>query len=239
MAFWFLLAVPIVVIGALIRYRLRINALSTWKIDATTPDIIRAVIRRDNLNLVALLSSGSNPDIIWNGSEAFRTYVCDETLGLTPLMLAAQMGSVGMVRALVEGGAIIDFTNGYGDTALHHANIVEVVEILIEAGADVNRLSRLGDPPLVSTAASGDAAIASALIRAGADINIQSSEGDSPLIEAAWAGNYEVVELLIRYGADPALRNKEGLTALQVAKSKHRRRCVEALTQYEKKMAPR
>ena len=61
-------------------------------------------------------------------------------------------GESGLARAFVEFGLDIDQTNIDGDTPLHLAaesgkDNLEVVEILVEAGADVNAVNKRGETP--------------------------------------------------------------------------------------------
>lgn len=59
--------------------------------------------------------------------------------GSTPLMIAANLGFVDGIQALVAGGARINQANGRGETALHFAvqrRDVNTVRALVEAGAD-------------------------------------------------------------------------------------------------------
>ncbi len=82
--------------------------------------------RRDPVWLRFLLGRRADPNLV-------------DREGATPLLLATQIGFIDGVRALIEGGARIDQTNGRGETALHLAvqrRDLALVRVLIAAGAN-------------------------------------------------------------------------------------------------------
>ena len=68
----------------------------------------------------------------------------------TPLHLATVSGSSRMVKVLVDAGAPIDAVSCYGDTPLHLCYEVSSASILLEAGADPDRLNHKGLSPLMN-----------------------------------------------------------------------------------------
>lgn len=127
-------------------------------------------------------------------------------LGTTPLMLAAQSGSVACVRALLELGAQANLCNQFGRTALALAAArghAEVVGALCDAGADPNMVDADGIAPLHWAAAEGHVDAARALLAGGAYARARSKTGKSVSDVAREAGCTElVVELRAR--APPA-----------------------------------
>lgn len=93
---------------------------------------------------------------------------------------------------------------GYQETALHKCIPLEIVEWLVERGADVNLANTYGTP-LFNHAAWGDHDICQFLIAHGADVNIEAHGGRTALFSAAYAGtaNCDTVRLLLAHGADP------------------------------------
>ena len=73
----------------------------------------------------------------------------------------------------------------------------EVVELLIEKGAEVNQASALGSNALVVAISQGHKNIVEFLIEKGADINVNMN-GLNTLILAGLSGNIEIVKLLVR-----------------------------------------
>ena len=77
-------------------------------------------------------------------------------------------------------------TDGDGHTPLALASRdgkVDVVRVLLEAGADVNKSTTGGDghTPLTFASVYGEVEVARVLLEAGADMNKRNSEGRSPL----------------------------------------------------------
>ncbi|MEL7061879.1 MAG: ankyrin repeat domain-containing protein [Acidobacteriota bacterium] len=108
--------------------------------------------------------------------------VVDAETGLTPLALAAEMGHGEIVRILLE--ADVDPDLGGATTPLEAAVLegdLEIVQSLLEAGADVNRAVSGGSTPLMSAAATGDEEIAWRLIERGARIRARNSEDQTAI----------------------------------------------------------
>lgn len=67
--------------------------------------------------------------------------------GVTPLMLAVQLGFIEGVEALVGHGARVDVTNDSGETPLMyavHSRNTELMRVLLEAGSDPDRYDNSG-----------------------------------------------------------------------------------------------
>ena len=95
-------------------------------------------------------------------------------------------------------------SNGY--TTLHYASAYgnrAVVELLIRAGADVNKVDSIYRfTPLHFASFKGHKEVVELLIGAGADVNkVDSIFGKNPLHDASKEGHKEVVEMLKRAGA--------------------------------------
>ncbi|MHC4542315.1 MAG: ankyrin repeat domain-containing protein [Planctomycetota bacterium] len=133
------------------------------------------------------------------------------------LFEAIRKGDVEQVRQLIAEGADIDAKWGdtsttekediADDTPLYYAvdaNNMDLVKLLVEAGADVNAGSW---PPLFGAVDKNNTAIAEYLIDHGANINVYplggSLEGWGPLQETAVINNsIEMAKLLIAKGGD-------------------------------------
>ena len=75
-----------------------------------------------------------------------------DAYGYTPLMNAAMLGRVKIVKALIEAGADIQKKGQFGYTALHAAaqnGHLDVVQALVKYGASVNCKNDDGDIPLI------------------------------------------------------------------------------------------
>jgi ankyrin repeat protein len=108
----------------------------------------------------------------------------------TPLICAAFYGHVEVVRVLLEGGAIVDRANIAGFTALYVATE--------HGNLDVCRL----------------------LLDWGAKVDRLNTDRDTPLHNAAQWGSLSVAKLLVERGADVSVRNANGQTASDWARNR-------------------
>lgn len=81
-----------------------------------------------------------------------------------------------------EGGYDINDQDNAGNTALHEAALqghIEIVELLIENGADVNikSIEMFGDTPLIDASANGHLDVVKYLLKNGADPTIRNAKG--------------------------------------------------------------
>ena len=106
--------------------------------------------------------------------------------GRTPLhYVAANSGSVYVIKELIGAGANIHAKDYSGGTPLHQAatnsGSVYVIKELINAGADINAKDNSDGTPLHQAATnSGNVYVIKELINAGADVNAKSESGRTP-----------------------------------------------------------
>jgi ankyrin repeat protein len=75
---------------------------------------------------------------------------------------------------------------------------LEIVQVLINHGADVNKKDRYGSPPLNDASICGHLDIVKELIKNGASINGRDTNGETPLHVASTRGYSEIVLELFR-----------------------------------------
>ena len=215
------------------------NFVTTWLIPphpvVRRPfPLIDAVKRGDVTQVRILIEQGADPNaretqVIMR--QGFWRAVIDVPEGNAKpsLILAVSAGNHEIVRLLLDSGADINASYGFGVTALEcaasNAN-EETAKLLIERGANVNVCGF--DTPLNAAAVAQNRRMIRSLLENGADVNGRDDEGFTALMEPAGAGYVNVVEDLVSAGIDINAKNNEGRTALDYAKQ-YRRSAVEAL----------
>ncbi len=126
--------------------------------------------------------------------------------GWMPLHLAAFFGHPELAKGLLNRGAVIDSrsTNAMKNTPLHAAAAgtkLELVELLLDHGADVNARQQGGWTALHSAAQTGNREMAEILLAHGADVRARADNNQSPLDLALMHGHGEVATLLEGLGA--------------------------------------
>jgi cytochrome c551/c552 len=123
--------------------------------------------------------------------------------GTTPLMAAALYGDAALVKRLIAAGADPNARNAAGATALMWATPdVQKIQLLLDAGADVNARSDDRRSPVV--AASGIVGALPALrtlLEYAGDPSLLRPTDPSPLREAVRVDAPEMFQLLLEYGA--------------------------------------
>ncbi len=122
------------------------------------------------------------------------------------LLLAVEANDLPAVADLIKRGADVNKRGPTPYTVLMVAagrGYVQIVDLLLAAGADVHALdSSLGASPLHKAAQGGVPDVARLLLAHGAFINLQSATvGHTPLIDAVWAKHPAMVKFLLEQGA--------------------------------------
>jgi ankyrin repeat protein len=126
--------------------------------------------------------------------------------GKSPLMLAAMYGHRSVMEALLDAKADPNLCSEEefeeGQTALMYiassffaANRAEVIQLLVDRGANVNLQNAKGQTALIVAGSNTDAV--KALIEVGADLNLRDNHDNTAMMLGTWA----VQQLLRRAGA--------------------------------------
>ena len=184
--------------------------LSTADLNTTdgggrTP-LIWATIRVDESAVKTLLAFGADPNIT-------------DHYGCTPLHFVT---SVGICKLLLDAKVNVNARNAYyGRTALHTYNTrreVGVVDMLVQAGIDVNAQCLVGETALLNATYNSITRIARRLLELGADVNATNrSSGYSALHLATEYDRHEILTDLLNRGADYSKRTGSGRTILHLA----------------------
>lgn len=130
----------------------------------------------------------------------------EDWLSQTALMWAASEGHPGVVRLLIEHGADVGAISGVrewerqttaeprakwlprgGLSPIYFAardGCLECIDVLVDAGADMNFTDLEGVTPMVAAIANGYYDVAARLVELGADVNLADSTGRTPLYAA-------------------------------------------------------
>ena len=148
---------------------------------------------------------------------------CNED-GWTPLLVAALHGRTAFAGLLLGAGAKVDAVGGCGCTPLHAAarcwtNTLDVAELLLEAGADVNQLDKIQFTPLLEAASRGKLALVKLFCsygatRTGREVTVAMNGGQSST--AAWltaTANYTTPLHYVAQDLVPPLRARALLRA--------------------------
>ena len=183
--------------------------------------LMAALKMAQNANAALLVNSGADVNAR-----------CED--GTDALMIAALNGDAKMANFLLTHGATHQ-TRTRKDTMLKDQQVfegvttlmiaagagrMESVASLIDAGADVNAVSKNGTTALMAASAQGHLDIVKLLIENGADVNARTLEtftigaiavpkGTTALSEAAHGGFSDVVAFLIENGADVNAKDED------------------------------
>ncbi len=142
-----------------------------------TGAVMVAAMRNDDVALKALLAHGAEVNV----PNVFR---------ITPLMAAVGMSGSGRGEGLLQGGDV-------------QARAIETVDLLLNAGADVN--ARITDSHTHTA-------------KLVAYVQGRDHEGQTALFAAAEVGWDKVVKDLLSHGADPMVQDDTGKNALYFAR---------------------
>ena len=186
-----------------------------WNIQYACP-LYLAVQRGDIYSVKLLLRANADPD----GSGSFR-----------PLVLAVQGRLYGIVEALLSAGANPSVKVQYtGVTALHAAvssfasSGRDIMQALLEAGADIESRTGFGETPLHLAAAELNVDALRLLLLSGAQVNSLSILDRTPIFYLfGWFCHRihdlsqkleTAVNILVRAGTDVTIKDKHGETVL-------------------------
>ena len=195
---------------------------------------------KNDHDVLLLLKASSNGDLEQVRNLLESGYNIDERSqdGLTPLMMACISGQFEVASYLLSLGASLNSrtpidsqdesaasTFGYygifkdedtffGITPLFLASKTgasDIVQLLLQKGADVNSITRGGASAIYIACQMGNSEVVKLLLDSKADPNLLTDFGWSPLFVAAYKGHLNTVQLLLDAGVD---ENFPGKTTL-------------------------
>jgi len=192
--------------------------------DASTPEIAQMLVEAGaDINFIGgagytlLKSSAERLDVemvralIDMGAD---TDAETKRYSTTPLYVAVQQDDLEIARLLLKAGANPNAQNGDLWFPLANAQSIEMVQLLLDYGADIHLTDERGMDALQDQ---DDPEVAAYLIEAGAQVNPDKGQAGAPLREAARDGNLEMMRLLLQRGANVNQAMSWGETALMKA----------------------
>lgn len=182
---------------------------------------------RDDAVVMTLIEKGANVNL------QLRSFPRDCSLRNwsftpAPLCLALQRASESVIRTLLDAGCSLNACKDeYHGSVFHCATYnprsalnSDVLQMLIERGADTNAVNSRGKNVVCSALANGnEGSTIQLLVEAGGSLNGCQKHASSLMCATDGYGPLKanVVHMLLEAGVDTCLLNAEGLTALQCA----------------------
>jgi len=134
--------------------------------------------------LILAVHSG-HPEVVSVLIEAGCDLEARDGVEKTALRAAVEGESVEIAKALIEAGANVNApSERMGPmlwSAITSVRAARMVQLLVQAGIDINEQDQGGWTALMLAASDGDVDAARALIEAGADVNLRNKNGDTAL----------------------------------------------------------
>ena len=138
------------------------------------------------------------------------------------------------VKKYLKNGADVNEKNDTGESviaqALHMRCSDELLDLLVEAGADLFDTDHEGVSVFDVAITYNNPGMVKRIIDAGVDVNeTRRNSGFTPLMAAVCYNRKEIVTMLLDHGADKTLRDRQGLTGADYARKTHRRQMLKLL----------
>lgn len=226
-------------------YLQKLNSISLEKVLKTRDiEMLKILVKKEidisTINIINLVKGSYTIEFIRILIDTGADLNITDTDGNTSLMIASSQGQYDIVQLLVEKKAKLDLQNHHGFTAIMMAFTRKkiyrnIIEFLINSGADVNKTDKKYNINALTFACDGDEEqLQSLLIKHTNDLNVLSTTGNSALLDAVNSNMLLTAELLLNNGANIDIQNNtNGITPLMIACTNKNEKMIELLLDYK------
>ena len=161
---------------------------------------INNCLNEDEYNYIYLLEQDLAPEM-----RSFLTMNIFD-LGNNPLMNAIKQNNIDRIKSLLSQGAYVNIRKSLGITPLHKALSTEVVDCLMNHGAEINAQDFYHRTPLKLAIRNGRITVAEKLIKHGADVALLPSKMYCKLADTA-----EINAFLLNKGINSTVSSDQNL----------------------------
>ena len=164
---------------------------------------------------------GCNTDVLQSIIDHGAHVNATNLTNCTTLMIACAKGYMNVFNVLLKAGVDPNIKDKHRQTCLMYAVTggcsKEVLQAIIDHGADVNATDNLDRTALIIAVEKSCVDVINTLLKAGADVNVTNNLNDTPLMMACRQRSIDVINLLLNAGSDATTADNNGVTCLMAA----------------------
>jgi len=209
-------------------------------------DCYRAVCSHDVITVRDFLDHHINPDSLLSNEDftllkAEYKSIFDSEEQTTLLIATVLCNDTAIAKLLITDGANVNLHVDFKydaallcacDTENRGYDGVEMAELLLEAGADIEIRDEYDNTPLIEACYSDNAPLVKLLVSRGADVHARKYRQETPLTVAAQSASVETVRCLLEHGADIYDCNEDGESVFMLADKNNSPEMVNFLRSY-------
>ncbi len=173
--------------------------------------------------LLWFLDRGARADVVTHDGKSAIHHILEPTpWDLFPILIqrGAPLNTRRRLDQRMQDETGVEYLTPLGEACLDWHWNASLIQLLIEAGADPNTVTRKGQSILYSACCNKSYNVVTTLLAKGATPNTKGPSGRFPLHEIARHGPKGSVKALIDYGSDLDVRDDNGRTPLFMACSR-------------------